>query len=148
MVGLQVREGPDKGMRIKKPSSMTASCAELVYPFQNLRCNRRHKHLDMMGQSNHLKSAETWTWPEANLILEGIKMLLKTSRTGRTSERIYPVIKALIPRVRRLGIEVARATPQVYHKRAMTTERRLKKSHLALVADMEEPMMTGHTPGK
>ena len=103
-------------MRIKKPSSMTASCVELVYPFHKLRCNRRHTHLEMMGQSRHLKSAETWTWTEANLILEGIKMLLKTNRTGRTSERIYPVIKALIPRVRRLGIEVARATPGVPQK--------------------------------
>ena len=79
-----------------------------------------------MGQSKHLKSAETWTWTEANLILEGIKMLLKTNRTGRTSERIYPVIKALIPRVRRLGIEVARATPGVpqkgYDDRALPKE--------------------------
>ena len=79
---------------------MTASCMELVYPFHNMRCNKRHDHLEMMGQSKHLKHAETWTWTEANLILEGIKMLLKTIRTGKTSERMFPVIEALIPRVR------------------------------------------------
>ena len=73
-------------------------------------------HLEMMGQSKHLKHAKTWTWTEANLILEGIKMLLKTIRTGKTSERMYPVIQALLPKARRLGIEVARATPGVPQK--------------------------------
>ena len=43
-------------------------------------------------------------------------MLLKTIRTGRTSERVYPVTQVLHPKVRRLGIEVARATPGVPQK--------------------------------
>ena len=71
-------------------------------------------------------------------------MLLKTIRAGKTSERMFPVIKALIPRTRRLGIEVARATPGV--PQGGHDDRHHPKSNLhALVAGMGEPMMTGHT---
>ena len=84
MAGLQVREGPDKGVRIKKPSSMTASSPELVFAFHNLRCNGRHRRVVMMGHSEHLKQAETWTWTEANMILEGIKAILRAMGIGES----------------------------------------------------------------
>ena len=45
----------------------------------------------MKGNSKHLKQAEVWTWDEASRVFEGIKLLLKAIRTGRTAERLYSV---------------------------------------------------------
>eukprot|EP00969_Alexandrium_andersonii_P045267 1987848-Alexandrium_andersonii.AAC.1 len=39
MCGLRVTSGPDRGKHIRKRSSMTASCPELLYPFRDRKCS-------------------------------------------------------------------------------------------------------------
>lgn len=121
MAGLKVVSGPKRGMHIKKPSSVVTNSEELALPFYDLRCYHRHEHLSMMGQSKHLKRAEVWTWDEASRVFQGIKLLLKSLRTGRTS---YNVFVSFYPAqvLRPIEREVAQATPgepqRGYHSRA------------------------------
>ena len=61
---------------IKKPTSVTASDPELIKPFQDLRCNGRHRHLDTKeANSKLLSQAQVWTWDEANRFTFGIQLL-------------------------------------------------------------------------
>eukprot|EP00969_Alexandrium_andersonii_P192285 8493147-Alexandrium_andersonii.AAC.1 len=58
MCGLRVATGPNKGAFIRKRSSMTASCPELLYPFRDKICQGRHEHLRMEGQATDLRRAQ------------------------------------------------------------------------------------------
>ena len=132
MTGLSVVTGADKGLRIRKPSSILTNIAELSMPFENLRCNNRHSHLNIIGNSRHLKQAEVWTWDEASRVFEGIKLLLKAIRSGRTTEKVFSVLyptKSLKPKER----IIPNATPGEPQK-DMTTEHLQDTNHLAVAA--------------
>eukprot|EP00969_Alexandrium_andersonii_P199183 8795685-Alexandrium_andersonii.AAC.1 len=65
MCGLRATSGPERGKRIRKRSSMTASCPELLYPFRDRKCSGQHEHLVMEGDSADLRKAQVWAWDEA-----------------------------------------------------------------------------------
>ena len=78
MAGLKAQYGPNKGMSIKKASTMTASHEILLEPFVKLQCRGNHAHLQMHGEGQNLAACQVWTWDEANHVASGIHRLKKT----------------------------------------------------------------------
>ena len=96
--GLKADCGPNKGLAIKKPSSMTGSDSELLDPFRGLRCQHRHQHAPTKGSGKMLSNAQVWTWQEADRIIWGITNLKK--RIEQQRHKAYPI-----------NFEVKHATP-------------------------------------
>ena len=94
MCGLPEAGGPNRGMYLKKPSTMTASCWELVWPFRNKKCIGRHQHLALFGQGPSLNAAQVWTWDEAQRVAEGIRLVMHAIRVGHSVVPVYPHVDA------------------------------------------------------
>ena len=77
IAGLKAQFGPNKGMSIKKASTMTASHEILLEPFVKLQCRGNHGHLRMDGEGQTLSACQVWTWDEANHVASGIHRLKK-----------------------------------------------------------------------
>ena len=56
--GLKVTSGPNAGLYMKKPSSMTVSCAELGKPLTGFMCDGSHRHLEGDGHPSELSQAQ------------------------------------------------------------------------------------------
>ncbi len=67
-----MRFGQLEGLFVKKPSTMTASRAELGRPFANKRCDDSHEHLQEDGRPKELAASQVWTWMEANFVVDGV----------------------------------------------------------------------------
>ena len=91
MAGLRAQFGPNKGMFIKKSSTMTASDPVLVQYFAPLQCTNRHTHLQMKGDGKNLSACQVWTWEEANHVVSGICALKK--QMGSPSSN-FPVTRS------------------------------------------------------
>ena len=88
MCGLR-ETGRSNGFAIKKPSSMTASCLELVWPFRNCRCNGRHTHAKMDGNGHQLSRSQVWAWNEAGKVVKGIELLLEAENGSLYASRSF-----------------------------------------------------------
>ena len=97
MCGLQVTSGPNRGMHIRKRSSMTASCPELLYPFRDKKCPGRHEHLAMEGHQADLRRAQVWTWDEAQRVAEGVQLVLEAQARGHCIVPVYPAFNPDAP---------------------------------------------------
>eukprot|EP00969_Alexandrium_andersonii_P114104 5044562-Alexandrium_andersonii.AAC.1 len=69
--GLRVGWGPQKGARVRKRSSATAFCPELLYPSCGKLRKGRREHLRMEGPETDLRRAQIWTWGKAQRIAAG-----------------------------------------------------------------------------
>ena len=87
--GLKVVSGPNKGLYMKKPSTMTVSCAELGKPFTGLICDGRHEHLEGDGHPTELAEAQVWTWDEATRVMDGVTELKAASKRGYSLYESY-----------------------------------------------------------
>ena len=92
--GLRVPSGPNRGLFIKKPSTMTASHQALLAPFRNLTCTNQHSHISnaqpgLEPSKLVIKDAQVWTWDEANRVVEGILMLRRA--IAATPDKAYPI---------------------------------------------------------
>ena len=99
--GLRVSHGPHKGLYIKKPSSMTVSCAELGNPFRNSLCKGHHQHLSGDGHGRELRESQIWTWREAQCVVDGIAEVKRRHKHGARITA-YPAVDRST---------IARATP-------------------------------------
>ena len=87
--GFKVVSGPNKGLYMKKPSTMTVSCAELGKPFTGLICDGRHEHLEGDGHPTELAEAQVWTWDEATRVMDGVTELKAASKRGYSLYESY-----------------------------------------------------------
>ena len=97
--GLKVLNGPNRGLFIKKPSTMTASHPALLAPFTGLLCNNQHRHVSdvppgMETSKLAIKDAQVWTWEEANRVVEGILMLRRA--VAMKPEKAFPINRETI----------------------------------------------------
>jgi len=126
--GLRVLSGPWKGYYWKKPSSMTVSCPELAYPFQNTRCLGNHQHMEGDGHPKELSQAQVWTWQEASRVANGVGEVVARHKRGYT---IYEPAYILYSLAR---IRLQEQTPLSSHKEVKIREHRHDARLLVLAA--------------
>ena len=105
--GLKVLSGANKGLHIKKPSTMTASHPALLAPFRGLLCTNQHRHASdappgMEASRLAIKDSQVWTWEEANRVVEGICMLRRA--VSVRPERAYPINHDTVARAQPGGV--------------------------------------------
>ena len=66
--GQKATTGPHAGKYIKKRTRLVSSCDAAMTPFDDVRCNGRHEHVQATG---HIAAAaRLWTWQFASLVIE------------------------------------------------------------------------------
>lgn len=120
-LNLKVKAGPNKGLHIRKPSTMTVSCDELAEPFANLKCPGRHQHLQGLSHAAEHSAAQVWTWDEANRVADGIQAVKRRHDNGRMTQRAFPISRENIARAQTGSGPAAGVDPRAPEDRKLST---------------------------
>ena len=94
--GQRARSGPNKGKYIRKRTRVVSSCEQAMSPFDGVRCNGRHEHVQATGIV--AAEARLWTWHFASLVVDFCRLCIRhrdrAPCRGSPTEATYPGVSA------------------------------------------------------
>ncbi len=88
--------GRHRGLFLKKPRTITVSCAELGRPFPGRLCDGMHQHLEGDEHPKELAEAQVWTGTVACLLMDGVGEVRDRAKRGDSlyEADAYPTVSS------------------------------------------------------